>query len=50
MEQEVDIYIERKPDHYVGGDVSVTITANTRGLGLAEEIKALIKRHKSKDG
>jgi len=30
------ITIERKPDYYIGEDVQVTITANTKGLKLAE--------------
>lgn len=39
---EVSTVIERKPDHYIGSDVSVTIKTNTNGLGTANAIKQII--------
>jgi len=36
------IYQEQTPDHYIGSDVSVTISSNTKGRATAESIAKLI--------
>lgn len=44
MDDTCVVYIERKPNHYVGPDISVTICTNDNGLGLSDIISTAIKR------
>lgn len=39
----IDIYLEKKPNHYIGSNVSVTITTDDSGCKLAREIEDLIR-------